>query len=131
MLVESRLVSVDQDSIEIIHEALLREWPRLQTWIADNQARLRARDQLLADAGAWEAANRDDSRLYRGKFLDEALESLGMMADLGGSADEFLRGSIASWSEGGSVAAGAHAPGVDPEARVFFRAEAVVDSHSP
>ena len=36
-LVRRRLVTVDEDTVRLAHEALLREWPRLQGWLADDR----------------------------------------------------------------------------------------------
>ena len=37
-LVRRRLVTVDDDTVRLAHEALLREWPRLQRWLAEDRA---------------------------------------------------------------------------------------------
>ncbi|MGW0702753.1 caspase, EACC1-associated type [Streptomyces sp. NPDC002867] len=68
-LTRARLLTLDHDTARISHEALLRAWPRLREWIDADRDRLRARQQLTADAGAWERAGRDPSLLYRGNRL--------------------------------------------------------------
>ena len=35
-LVSARLVSIDEQSVEIAHEALAREWPRLRAWLDED-----------------------------------------------------------------------------------------------
>ncbi|MFF8729249.1 helix-turn-helix domain-containing protein [Streptomyces sp. NPDC015171] len=70
VFVRARLVTVDSDSVEIAHEALLHSWPRLRTWISDHRAGLLARQQLAHAAAAWEREGRDPSALYRGTRLD-------------------------------------------------------------
>src|SRR4029079_6992777 len=37
-LADSRLVTVGEGSVEVAHEALLREWPRLAEWLQDERA---------------------------------------------------------------------------------------------
>ena len=32
-LAEARLVTLGEDSVEVAHEALIREWPRLRQWL--------------------------------------------------------------------------------------------------
>ncbi len=51
-LASARLVSIDQDAeseqatVEVAHEALLREWPRLKNWIAQSHDDLRTLHRL-------------------------------------------------------------------------------------
>ncbi|MFC0433974.1 BTAD domain-containing putative transcriptional regulator [Kutzneria buriramensis] len=72
-LARARLVTLDEDTAEISHEALLRSWPRLRQWIADNREGLRLHQQLAQDARSWQRDGRDDSGLYRGAKLAIAL----------------------------------------------------------
>ena len=57
-LVSHRLVTVDAGRAEVAHEALLREWPRLRTWLEEDRAGRRLHRQLTSDARAWEEAGR-------------------------------------------------------------------------
>jgi WD40 repeat protein/DNA-binding SARP family transcriptional activator len=68
-LARARLVTLDENTAEISHEALLRSWPRLRQWIADDREGLRLHQQVARDAQAWQQAGRDDSGLYRGARL--------------------------------------------------------------
>ncbi|MGW5424054.1 caspase, EACC1-associated type [Streptomyces sp. NPDC003943] len=65
----ARLLTLDHATVRISHEALLRTWPRLREWVDADRDWLRARQQLAADAVAWERAGRDSSLLYRGNRL--------------------------------------------------------------
>jgi hypothetical protein len=38
LLVRSRLVTAEEDTFEVAHEALARAWPRLQSWLEDDTA---------------------------------------------------------------------------------------------
>lgn len=73
-LVRARLVTVDNNSVEVAHEALIRRWPRLRQWLDENRERLRFERQLLQDAREWEALERDPGALYRGARLAQAME---------------------------------------------------------
>ncbi|KAA3661453.1 MAG: helix-turn-helix domain-containing protein [Chloroflexi bacterium] len=58
-------------TVEVAHEALLREWPRLRNWLSDSREDVR-RQRLLADATRqWHNAGQDDSYLLRGSRLVE------------------------------------------------------------
>lgn len=74
MLVTARLVTSDNDALEITHEALTRAWPRLRSWLDDDIEGQRIRHHLSAAADAWEALGRPDSELYRGVRLARALD---------------------------------------------------------
>jgi hypothetical protein len=66
--------SEDDEHVEVTHEALIRNWPRLVDWVTDERQRQRRRLQLAADAEAWEAHGRDKSGLLSGVRLAEAQE---------------------------------------------------------
>ena len=68
----SRLLTRDRDAIEITHEALIRGWPRLRTWIDQDRASHLARQDLSEAAAAWDRSHRDPSYLYRGILLQAA-----------------------------------------------------------
>jgi hypothetical protein len=66
--------SAEDEHLEVTHEALIRNWPRLVDWVTDERQRQRKRLQLAADAEAWEAHGRDKSGLLSGVRLAEAQE---------------------------------------------------------
>ncbi|MCP9946068.1 DNA-binding protein [Streptomyces somaliensis] len=68
--VRARLVTVDSDTVQITHEALLHAWPRLRDWLRADRAELLAHQQLSHAAAEWEREGRDPSALYRGARLD-------------------------------------------------------------
>lgn len=76
-LAASRLMVVGDDSAEIAHEALIREWPRLRGWLAEDREALRLRRRLAAAARSWDDAGRDEADLYRGPRLAAAAELTG------------------------------------------------------
>ena len=73
-LVAARLVTSDEDSLQIAHEALARAWPRLQDWLADDAQGQQIRHHLAASADAWDRLGRPDSELYRGIRLAQAVD---------------------------------------------------------
>ncbi len=66
---QGRLLTQDQGTIEITHEALVRAWPRLRTWIDTDRAGLLIGQRLADDARAWKKDQRDPASLYRGGRL--------------------------------------------------------------
>jgi WD40 repeat protein len=73
-LADSRLVTVGEGSVEVAHEALLREWPRLREWIEEDTEGRRLRRHVTQAATEWDAVGRDQGELYRGARLAAALE---------------------------------------------------------
>ncbi|WP_116214756.1 AAA family ATPase [Streptomyces olivoreticuli] len=69
-LAAARLVTADQDGTQISHEALLRAWPRLRSWIREARAELLDHQQLSEAATAWEEHARDPGYLYTGSRLE-------------------------------------------------------------
>lgn len=96
-----RLLTFDQDpttrepTIEVAHEALLREWPRLRRWLADSRDDVRLQRQLALAAAEWVEANKENGFLLRGGRLDmfaEWKESSSLA--LTQTEQEFLRVSL-------------------------------------
>ncbi len=73
-LTDARLLTVDDNSIQIAHEALLRTWPRLRSWIEGCRDDLRTRQRISRAAAEWDSEGRDPDLLYRGTPLVSALE---------------------------------------------------------
>ena len=73
-LADSRLVTVSEGNVEVAHEALLREWPRLREWIEEDTEGRRLRRHITQAAAEWAAAGRDQGELYRGARLAAALD---------------------------------------------------------
>ncbi|MCY0949212.1 helix-turn-helix domain-containing protein [Streptomyces sp. H27-S2] len=96
--VRARLVTMDRDTVEITHEALLHAWPRLRGWIHADRAGLLIHQQLAHAAAEWEREGRDPSALYRGTRLDTArswADELDGRSRLGTAEEAFLRASRA------------------------------------
>ncbi|MET9435804.1 hypothetical protein [Streptomyces sp. NPDC006551] len=73
-LVAARLVTLDQNTAQISHEALLHAWPLLRRSIDEDRAELVLRQQMADDADTWAAAGRGTAFLYQGTRLHPADE---------------------------------------------------------
>ncbi len=74
LLVGSRLVTSDDEVVEIAHEALAQAWPRLRAWLDDDIEGQRLLHHLAQAADAWDSLGRPSSELYRGTRLTRAIE---------------------------------------------------------
>ncbi|ANS63096.1 WD-40 repeat protein [Streptomyces lincolnensis] len=90
-LAEARLLTVDEDGVQLAHEALITSWPRLRGWIEEDRDRLRRRRQVAEAARVWLEHDRDPGALWRGARLDAAQELLTGDAGLTAQEQAFLR----------------------------------------
>ncbi|MDR1227445.1 MAG: TIR domain-containing protein [Azoarcus sp.] len=96
-LVKERLLVTDAGKVEIIHEALVKNWPALEGWLEEGRGNLYSRQRIEDDARRWEWAGRDDADVYSGNRLASALDWQDWDAwaasplGLSESAGEFLR----------------------------------------
>jgi hypothetical protein len=73
----ARLLSFDHDpltrgaTIEVAHEALLREWARLREWLNESRSDVRLQRQLAVAASEWQNAGCDESFLMTGSRLEQ------------------------------------------------------------
>jgi WD40 repeat protein/DNA-binding SARP family transcriptional activator len=73
-LAGARLITTRQETVEVAHEALIREWPTLRNWLEADREGLRIHRHLTDATGEWERLDRDPGELYRGSRLVQALE---------------------------------------------------------
>ncbi|HSI92804.1 MAG TPA: BTAD domain-containing putative transcriptional regulator, partial [Jiangellaceae bacterium] len=73
-LADARLLSVSADHVEVAHEALFREWPRLRAWLEEDAAGRAVQRRLTVAAEEWDAAGRDAAELWRGTRLAAGVE---------------------------------------------------------
>ncbi|WP_198542040.1 AAA family ATPase, partial [Parafrankia colletiae] len=69
---DARLVTIHEQHVEITHEALLRAWPTLRSWIDSDRAGQLLRQRLDDDANTWHDDNRAPGHLYQGHRLATA-----------------------------------------------------------
>ncbi len=72
LLTVGRDVTTREPTVEVAHEALLREWTRLAGWLEEDRELLRTIDSIASAATAWNEGGRQVSDLYRGVRLDDA-----------------------------------------------------------
>ena len=73
-LTAARLLTVDDTSVAIAHEALIRTWPRFRAWIEEDRENLLVRQRISRAAAEWENQGHDPDLLYRGTPLAVATE---------------------------------------------------------
>ncbi|WP_405892816.1 hypothetical protein OG272_06470 [Streptomyces sp. NBC_00104] len=93
-LARARLVTLDDDTVDLAHEALITSWPRLRTWIDEDRELLRRHRRLTEAATTWQELDRDPGALYRGTRLASAAELTRMSLSTG--EQEFLEASLAA-----------------------------------
>ncbi|MEA3340348.1 MAG: WD40 repeat domain-containing protein, partial [Chloroflexota bacterium] len=130
-----RLLTFDRDpetrtpTVEIAHEALLREWGRLREWVEASRDDVRAHQRLTAAAAEWISANRDPGFLLRGTRLDQ-FESWADTTDLalGQVERDYLEASLAKRRarEAAEAARQARERALERRSRNFLRALAVI-----
>jgi WD40 repeat protein/DNA-binding SARP family transcriptional activator len=97
VLARDRLVTIGDGQVEVAHEALLRDWPRLRDWFEQDAHAHRLHRQLREAATFWDAGGRDAGELYGGARLAAALEWwVDHDADLNETERAFLAASRAA-----------------------------------
>ena len=77
-LVESQLIRLTpsdtqgDQQLELVHEALIDNWPRYQNWLEAEQLTRYKRLRLAKDAQDWQVQDRPSDFLWRGQLLQEA-----------------------------------------------------------
>ena len=75
---QSRLLSLDNDpstrrpTVEVAHEAILREWDRLRGWLNESRDDIRQERLIAQAAEAWYGNDQDESYLLTGNRLEQA-----------------------------------------------------------
>ena len=78
-----RLLTFDRDpatrepTVEVGHEALLTEWPRLKAWVDEDREGLRVMRRVAEAGEAWVQGGREEADLLRGARLEAASEWAG------------------------------------------------------
>jgi WD40 repeat protein len=85
---------VDDDMVDLAHEAILSEWPRLAGWITEDREQLVTAAHLSGAAAEWVAKSRPQTDLYRGSRLDSARELAETGRPLTRSEREFVAASV-------------------------------------
>lgn len=85
-----------QETVEIVHEALIHNWSRLREWMRANRNFRAWQERLRGMLQQWEASQRDEGALLRGALLVGAEGWLAEReAEIGQAERDFIHASIA------------------------------------
>jgi WD40 repeat protein/DNA-binding SARP family transcriptional activator len=73
-LTDARLLSLDAGYVEVAHEALFREWPRLRAWLEEHAAARAVQRRLAQAAAEWDEGGREPTELWRSGRLAAGVE---------------------------------------------------------
>lgn len=85
-LVRARLITFDDGTVDLAHEALITAWPRLRRWMDAERDRLRVHRSLTEAARTWQELGRENAALYAGSRLDAARDAFPQDAARGDTA---------------------------------------------
>jgi WD40 repeat protein len=93
-LADARLITTDNEVVEVAHEALIREWRTLRGWLEEDRESLRLHRHLTLAAEGWQRHGRDPGELYRGARLAQVASWAGEHSDeLSGLERAFMEAS--------------------------------------
>jgi WD40 repeat protein/DNA-binding winged helix-turn-helix (wHTH) protein len=102
-LAGSRLIATGREGentyVEVSHEALIREWPRLRDWLHHSREELILQRRLREAAEEWAALDKDSGALLRGARLAQGEEWLTQTPDVLPIVRDFLQACIAARDE--------------------------------
>ena len=80
-LADARLVvtsrnATEQETVEVVHEALIRDWGELRKWINNNREFRNWQERLRVAREQWRSTQKDRESLLRGAALAQAEEKL-------------------------------------------------------
>lgn len=97
-LAVSRLISIGREGattiVEVSHEALIRGWPLLREWLAQNREELLLERRLIHAAREWEELKKETGALLQGARLLQAEEWLARHHPVPALLREFVQASI-------------------------------------
>ncbi len=74
LVVTGRDEQTGEETVEVVHEVLIREWGRLHGWMDSDRTFRTWQERLRVLIRQWEATGKDDGVLLRGVLLAEAQE---------------------------------------------------------
>jgi DNA-binding SARP family transcriptional activator/WD40 repeat protein len=80
-LAAARLLTVSDHHVEVAHEALFREWPRLRAWLEEDRAGREVERRLAVATAEWRSEDRDPALLWRGARLEAGLDVVASHPD--------------------------------------------------
>ena len=95
--IDARLITSDEGTVEIAHEALISAWEKLKGWVNQDREAFRLQHDLARSAAAWLGSGRKPEHLWRSGQFQRALEFVQSEALLPSDQEErFLRASRAA-----------------------------------
>ncbi len=95
LVVTNREMGGDRETVEIIHEALIRNWERLGKWINQDRSFRLWQEQLRQSLRRWQESKFDRGGLLRGLQLTEASNWLQRrQVDLSDREIQYIRASV-------------------------------------
>ena len=95
LVVSNRDEATGEETVEIVHEALIGGWDRLRQWVEADRAFRTWQERLRAALHQWEASNKDEGALLRGVLLAEAEQwQRERPDDLGRAEQNFVQASL-------------------------------------
>ncbi|MBP0019394.1 MAG: trypsin-like peptidase domain-containing protein [Cyanobacteria bacterium SBLK] len=89
-----------EETVEVIHEALIREWGTLRKWMNDNREFRTWQERLKVRIQEWEKMSKDEEAFLRGASLFEAKDWQQQRGDeLSQSEQEFIVKSLEHWNK--------------------------------
>jgi WD40 repeat protein/energy-coupling factor transporter ATP-binding protein EcfA2 len=88
-------VTQQQETVEIVHEALIRNWGQLRQWLETDREFRVWQDRLRGSIYQWESSHQDEGALLRGAPLSAAEEMLTTRRDdLSAAEQAFIQRSL-------------------------------------
>ncbi|AVH68415.1 nSTAND1 domain-containing NTPase [Nostoc sp. 'Peltigera membranacea cyanobiont' N6] len=90
--------TANEETVEIVHEALIRNWNKLRQWMDSDRDFRTWQERLRIVMRQWEQTQQDEGALLRGSALADAEEKLKQyQEDLSVNEQEFIRLSLETW----------------------------------
>jgi WD40 repeat protein len=87
LIVTGRDEERGEETVEVVHEALIRRWQILRQWVDEEREFLVWQEKLRVLLRQWEESGKDEGALLRGLPLDEALRWCGSHAEYFGKEE--------------------------------------------
>jgi WD40 repeat protein len=93
-LVVTNQNGAEQETVEIVHEALIRHWGELRGWMETDRVFRAWQERLRGAMRQWQETNQDEGSLLRGAALAEAEEQLRKRPEELISESDFIKQSL-------------------------------------
>ncbi|MFM7513331.1 MAG: hypothetical protein ACKO3F_08195 [Cyanobium sp.] len=102
LVVTNRVEDAAVETVEVVHEALIRHWGELRGWMVSDRKFRTWQERLRSDLSRWESSRRDEGLLLRSLALAEGQENLNKReGELSPAEREFIVASAAAIERAG------------------------------